>query len=199
MLIYDSFALSGNAQCLSDVEGCTERFMELPLVSKRAEQIGRKVAVNGPLNNEIRILRGFAFNCSTNITSLILGIDVREATGIRTRFPSVQLFRKLKNSNNMYSVVAESERTIYYSIYNVSTSGVFEYPLNPPISVQNGDSLAVSQPDENESIVVIHYIDNVQWGTVQFLFGTTSYTTPVNSSLNDQLVLVHPIITGIDL
>ncbi|XP_019855590.1 PREDICTED: uncharacterized protein LOC109584335 [Amphimedon queenslandica] len=189
------FFFTSNAQCLSDVEECTERFMELPLVSKRAGQIGTKVAVNGPLDNEIRILRGFPFNCPTNITSLILGIDVRVATGIRTRFPSVQLFRISNNSNNMYSVVAESERIIYYSTSNVSTSGVFEYPLDPPISVQNGDNLAISQPDENESIVVVHYIGNMPWVTVEFPFGTTSYTTPVNSSLNDQLVLVHPIIT----
>ena len=189
LLIYDSVAIKGNAQCFSNVEECTERFMELPLVSKRAEQIGRKEAVNGLLSNELRVFRDHLFNCSTNITSLILGIDVREATGNRTHFPSIQLFRL---NNGLYSLVTGSERIIYYSTSNVSTSGVFEYLLNPPISVQSSDILAVSQPHERESVVVVHYIDHVQWLTVQYQFGTTSFTM-ANLTINEQLVLVYPI------
>ena len=193
LLIYDSFAILGHAQCLSDVEGCTDRFMELPLVSKRAEQIGRKEALNGLLSDELRVFRDLHFNCSTNITSLILGIDVREATGNRTLFPSIQIFRR-NTSNNVYSLVAGSERTIYYSTSNVSTSEVFEYPLDPPISVQSEETLAVSQPDENESIVVVHYItgNNVNWNTIQYEIGTTSFDM-AGSQVNRQLVLVYPI------
>ena len=72
-------------------------------------------------------------------------------------------------------------------------SGVFKYPPNPPILVQSWDVLAASQPDERESIVVVHYIDHVQWLTVRYQFGTTFFTM-ANLTIQEQLVLVYPII-----
>ncbi|XP_019863916.1 PREDICTED: uncharacterized protein LOC109593132 [Amphimedon queenslandica] len=115
-------------------EQCTERFMELPLVTYRAQRIGMTVSQTFVGSNRLRVLQEYQFNCSsTNITSLILGIDIREATNSRNLYPSVQVFRP----NG--SLVTGSERAIYYSTSNVSTSGVFEYPLNPPIPVMSGD------------------------------------------------------------
>uniref|UniRef100_A0A1X7SX18 Uncharacterized protein n=1 Tax=Amphimedon queenslandica TaxID=400682 RepID=A0A1X7SX18_AMPQE len=120
--------------------------MDLSLVTYRAEHINTN-AVGNDLDNELRVLQEYQFNCSsTTITSLILGIDVRVATDTRNLYPSVQVFRP----NG--SLVTGSERTIYYSTTNVSTSGVFEYPLNPPIPVMSGDLLAVSQPPQGDSV-----------------------------------------------
>ena len=122
----------------------------------RAQQ-GNNQRLTTALNNELRVLQEYQFNCSsTNITSLVLGIDVRRATGSRTLFPSVQVFRPNGNGNN-YNLVTGSERTIYYSISNVSTSGVYEYSLNPPISVMDEDLLAVSQPSQQNSVVRVYY------------------------------------------
>ena len=125
--------------------------MDLSLVKYRAQQRNNQ-RLTTALDNELRVLQEYQFNCSsTNITSLILGIDVRRATGSRTLFPSVQVFR----SNG--DPVTGSERTIYYSTSNVSTSGVYEYPLNPPISVTDEDLLAVSQPSQQNSVVRVYY------------------------------------------
>ena len=121
---------------------CTEGFMELELVTYRAQQID--IGANGTtVNHTIRILEKYQFNCtSTNITSVILGIDVRRVTGSRYRFPSVQLWRPNPGSPGQYLVDTDSERFIYYSTSNISTNGVFEYPLNPPISVNSGDYIS---------------------------------------------------------
>ena len=172
---------------------CTERFMELELVTYRAQRIG--IGASGTtLSDTVRILEEYQFNCtSTNITSVILGIDVRTVvSGSRYRFPSIQIWRPNPGSPGQYLVDTDSERFIYYSTSNISTNGVFKYPLNPPISVNSGDLLAVSQPTEGESVVRVYYIDGINFQSRENSFGTTS--TGLSGTLHtDQLVLVYPI------
>ena len=179
--------------CTSEVEQCTERFLQLSLLVKKASQINSAPLNTRLLNNELRVLQEYQFNCSTNITSLILGIDVRIATGSRNLFPSVQVFRLNGSIVNQYDLMTGSERTIYYSTSNVSTSGAFEYPLNPPIPVMSGDLLAVSQPPDTDSIVGVHVINSSQLSIRQPL-GTTSFT--LEGTLSNELVLVYPITEG---
>ena len=171
-----------------DTEQCTERFMELPLVTYRAQRIGMNPSQTFVSSNTLRVLQEYQFNCSsTNITSLILGIDIRRATNRRTLFPSVQVFRP----NG--SLVTGSERTIYYSTSNVSTSGVFEYPLNPPIPVMSGDLLAVSQPLRRNSTVRIYYISGFSFNSSQDQPIGSSTVNLDNSPTTDQLILVYPV------
>ena len=169
---------------------CTERFMELELVTYRAQHIGIGASGTRLMSNKIRILEEYQFNCtSTNITSVILGIDVR--TG-RDKFPSIQLLRPNPGSPGQYLVDTDSERFIYYSTSNISTNGVFEYPLNPPISVNSGDLLAISQPSQWQSVVRVYYIDGINFQSREDSFGTTS--TDLSGTLHtDQLVLIYPI------
>ena len=172
---------------------CTERFMELELVTYRAQRIG--IEESGTrLSNKIRILEEYQFNCtSTNITSVILGIDVRTVvSGSRYRFPSIQIWRPDPGSPGQYLVDSDSERFIYYSTSNISTNGVFEYPLNPPISVNSGDLLAISQPRQMQSVVRVYYIDGINFRSRENSFGTSS-TGLSGTLLTDQLVLVYPI------
>ena len=171
--------------------------MSQSLVAYRAKNL-RNSAVGSSLTETVRVLQEYQFNCSSNITSLILGIDVRAGHRL---LPSVQVFRKIGDSNQ-YNLVTGSERAIYYSTSNVSTSGVFEYLLNPPIPVMSGDLLAVSQPSPAFSIVRIYYIDNVpgiRFSSSQYAliaFGTKNGISLNNSLITHQLILVYPV-TGI--
>ncbi|XP_019855602.1 PREDICTED: uncharacterized protein LOC109584343 [Amphimedon queenslandica] len=141
-------------------------------------------------SNTLRVLQEYQFNCSsTNITSLILGINIREATGSRNFYPSVQVFRP----NG--SLVTGSERTIYYSTSNVSTSGVFEYPLNPPIPVMSGDLIAVSQRGQASSAVRVYYISGITANSQEFSYGNT-YVDLNKSQITNQLILVYPVTDG---
>ena len=171
---------------------CTERFMELELVTYRAQRIG--IGASGTtLSDTVRILEEYQFNCtSTNITSVILGIDVRRVTGYRYRFPSIQIWKPIPGIPGQYLVDTDSERFIYYSASNISTNGIFEYPLNPPISVNSGYLLAISQPTDGESVVRVYYIDGINFQSRKDSFGTSS--TALSGTLHtDQLVLVYPI------
>ena len=176
--------LTGIAQ--GQGQECT-RLMDQSLVTYRAQNI-RTGAVGSYLTSTLRVLQEYQFNCSsTNITSLILGIDARAGY---TLFPSVQVFRP---SGDQYDLVTGSERTIYYSTSNVSTSGVFEYPLNPPIPVISGDLLAVSQPEQGHSVVRFYYISGVSFDSSQHAFGTRNNIDLSNTSITNQLFLVYPV------
>ena len=141
MCFYDMYYLVIKA------EQCTEGFMKLDRVKYSAQYIG----INLNLANQIRILEEYQFNCtSTNITSVILGSNVRKVAKSRTMYPRIQLWRPVSDSNSTYTVVPDSERVIYYSTSN-------KYPLNPPISVNSGDLLAISQPIGSDSVVRVYY------------------------------------------
>ena len=174
-------------------EQCTERFMELPLVEYRAQRIGKNLPQQYIRSNTLRVLQEYEFNCSsTNITSLILGINIRTATNSRTLFPSVQVFRPNGSIENQYDLVTGSERTIYYSTSNVSTSGEYEYPLNPPIPVMSGDLLAVSQPNRSKSAVRVFYINGNSFSSSQQSLGSSNINLK-NSPTTNQLILVYPV------
>ena len=158
----------------------------------RAQQGNQRLTTT--LSNELRVLQEYHFNCSsTNITRLILGIDVRRATGNRRLFPSVQVFRPNGNIVNQYDLVTGSERTIYYSTTNVSTSGVYEYSLNPPISVMDEDLLAVSQPSQQNSVVRVYYSNQISFSSsqpVNYGFTTVDLSSPL---ILDELILIYPV------
>ena len=172
---------------------CTERFMELGLLTFRAGQIGNN-GIGNHLSNKIRLLTEYQFNCSsTTITSVIVGGDLRRPNGMRQLFPSLQIWRHEGGNPNQHRLVPDSERTIYYSTNNVSTNGVFEYPLDPPIPVQNGDILAISQPPQGNSIFRVYYIQgDINFDSHQIDFGSTT-TDLSGSPSNSDLVLVYPI------
>ena len=146
------------------------------------------------LNNELRVLQEYQFNCSsTNITSLILCIDVRIATNSRTLFPSVQVFRPNGSIVDQYDLVTGSERTIYYSTSNVSTSGVYEYPLNPPIPVMSGDLLAVSQPRQRNSVVRVYYSNQTSFSSSQPVKYGVTIVNLSSLLVPDELILIYPV------
>ena len=163
----------------------------------RAQRIGMNQPENY-LSNTLRVLQEYQFNCSsTNINSLILGINIRTTrnewnSNSLTLFPSVQVFRPNGSIVNQYNLVTGSERTIYYSTSNVSTSGVYEYPLNPPISVMSGDLLAVSQPPQDRSAVRVYYIRGVSFRSSQQSIGSSNINLN-NSPVTNQLILVYPV------
>uniref|UniRef100_A0A1X7T7P9 Protein kinase domain-containing protein n=1 Tax=Amphimedon queenslandica TaxID=400682 RepID=A0A1X7T7P9_AMPQE len=175
--------------------------MELSLLNYTAERIGIDPTETymHASNNTLRVLQEYQFNCSSsNITSLILGIDIRRSNGNFTLFPGVWVFRPNGSGSNTYSLVTDSERTIYYSTSNVSTdTGGYQYPLNPPLPVLSGDLLAVSQPELMISVVRIYSmeLDDIKFVSSQNL-NIGSSTVNFNDSVDDQLILVYPVTDG---
>ena len=178
---------------------CTDNFMNLSLIEYNAHRIGSEgIDVTYISGDTLSVLKEYQFNCSsTNITSLILGINIRTTrnsfnSNNRTLFPSVQVFRPDGSSDNQYDLVTGSERTIYYSTSNVSTNGVYEYPLNPPIPVMSGDLLAVSQPLLSQSVIRIYFYNGISFASSQQSIGSTTINLD-NFLTNNQLILIYPV------
>ncbi|XP_019855627.1 PREDICTED: uncharacterized threonine-rich GPI-anchored glycoprotein PJ4664.02-like isoform X1 [Amphimedon queenslandica] len=180
-------------------QGCTEKFMELSQVTYRAQYTSAS-APGRTWDDKLRALQEYQFNCSsTNVTSLILGIDVRRATGSINLFPSVRVYRPNSNDPGKYDLVTGSERTIYYSTSNVSTSGVFEYPLNPPIPVMSGEVVAIVQPREEESVVRIYYIEGVSgisFSSSKEISIDSDEIDLGDTPITNELILVYPVTDG---
>ena len=173
----------------TSVDQCIDRIIDFSLLDYRARRIGIG-RIGTPLDEEIRILSDIQFTCSTTINSVILGIDVRPN---RDSFPSVQIWRPSGNSN--YAFVPGSERFIFYTPENVSTTGVYDYLLEPPLEVETGDLLAFFQPSQGDSSVRGYFIDPVSFNTHRI--GFDERTTDLSGSpINNNLVLVYPILTG---
>ena len=80
------------------IDSCSTGFMSLDVLEKRAEKIISSGIVNIlPLNyldREISLVPELKFNCSGNIASLLLGVDVRTVTEDRDEYPEVQVWRE---------------------------------------------------------------------------------------------------------
>uniref|UniRef100_A0A1X7VEK4 Uncharacterized protein n=1 Tax=Amphimedon queenslandica TaxID=400682 RepID=A0A1X7VEK4_AMPQE len=176
--------------------------MELSLLNYTAERIGIDPTETYMYagNNTLRVLQEYQFNCSSsNITSLILGINIRRSGRDRKLFPGVRVFRPNGSASKKYSLVTGSERSVYYSTSNVSTdTGGYEYPLNPPIPVMSGDLLAVSQPELANSVVRIYFTstEGIRFISSQNISIGSSSTVNFNDSVDDQLILVYPVTDG---
>ena len=173
---------------------CTERFMELSLLTHRAGQIPGGQILITYLDNEIRLLPDITFTCPTVITSLALGIDVRRETINCNQYPSVLLMQATYYQDYEDDDIYEhllTEQTIYYTPDNVSTNGVYNYPLDPPISVNVGDILGIRAPNDGASAVRIYYmlIDGLGYKTYAFTFKQRGENWGI---ISEHLILVYP-------
>ena len=159
--------------------------MELSLLTYRAGQIPDGERLRTHLDDEIRLLPDITFTCPTVITSLALGIDVRREKYDRNEYPSVLVVRLTATGYTLLT-----EQTIYYTPDNVSTNGVYNYPLDPPISVNVGDTLGIRAPGDDESIVRIYYVfeTGLDYET-KILIGGLNQPGSITS---EHLVLLYP-------
>ena len=134
------------------MSACTSGFMDMDVLMKRAERITNNNVKSKDLDSELRVVPDWNFNCSCNITSLLLGVDIR--TG-ETEYPEVQTWRR--NGNQFTRV---DSRMIVLSPGNFSVSGVFQYHLTTPLPVVAGDMIGVYQPNDGSSVVHIYYETN---------------------------------------
>ena len=168
--------------------------MDLSLLTHRAGQIRDSLPTlkESHLANELRLLVDIEFTCPTTITNILLGANVLTVINSRNQYPSILLVRE---TSNRYTV--QAEQTIYYTTENISTNGVYNYSLNPPMSVSELDIIAIQAPEDSRAAVTIHYTDA--------MYNTVSMDPDPNDNGRDdiiydnQLVLAYPIAGNIQL
>ena len=131
--------------------------MDYELLQHKAEQICNNNC-NGPLNNNrmgegMWILTSYSFTCFGNITSLLLGGDLRLD---EDNHPTISLWNRQEGST-VYNKVASSDRTLSLDPYNFSTSGPLLYHLSEPLQFESGQVLGLRHYD---GILRLYYIDN---------------------------------------
>ena len=175
----------------SAASACTSSFMDMDVLVKRAERITNNYVESRELDRELRVVPDWNFNCSGNITGLLLGVDIR--TG-ETEYPEVQTWRR--NGNQFTKV---DSRTIVLSPGNFSASGVFQSHLTTPLPVVAGDMIGVYQPNEGSSVVRIYYKTNDPDAPESYIVanqGQSPTTFSVSTPNPVQEYILLSVITG---
>ena len=123
--------------------------MNLNVIGKRAEQLIGSYASNEYLDDELRVVPDWNFNCSGNITSLLLGVEIIPD---EAEYPQIQIWRRTLNRYNLIS-----SRAITLPAGTFSSDGVIRYELSPPLSVAAGDVVGVKHPKKDKSAVQLFY------------------------------------------
>ena len=103
-----------------------------------------------------------SFSCSGSLIGLVLGVDVRTKTASRSLYPEVVLWRRLSDSDDdglVYEKVHNSQRMVKLTAANFSTTGAFDYLIDPPLEFHSSDVLGWDQPELVNSVVRIYAID----------------------------------------
>ena len=103
-----------------------------------------------------------SFSCSGTLTRLVLGVDVRTETASRSLYPEIALWRPASDSDDggrVYDKVHGTQRVMKLTAANFSTSGAFEYPIDPPLDFRSTYILGWDQPNFVESVVRMYAID----------------------------------------
>ena len=135
--------------------------MDYELLQHKAEQICNSDTCNGPLNNKLGrgmwIMTSYNFNCSGNITSLLLGGDLRLN---KYSNPTISLWSRQGEGSTIYNKVVGSERTLSLDPYNFSTSGPLLYHLSEPLQFESGQILGLFYYFFWKRTLRLYYIDD---------------------------------------
>ena len=156
--------------------------MDIDLLRTKAEQIPDTQGTysNNILDSDSRwLFPSLRFTCSTTITGIIIGVDVRTITNTRNSYPQLEIWSQILA--NIYQV-SSSIRTIQLQPDNFNTSGVYTYQFSQPLSVQMNNILGIYQPPHSESVVRVHYesSSNIAY-KLNSLTGTSTLVTVTNS------------------
>lgn len=178
---------------------CTSGFADMSLLVARATDVDMDERIERKLNQELQLLK--SFNCNGTINSLILGVDVRTMTRKRNLYPTVSLWRPINvDTPTEYAKVAGNEQNIVLGPANFSTTGVFDYPLDPPVQFQNGDMLGWFQPKESESVVRMYLVNQEGYTTKGQKISTTVPTVLDVNGMKEELsgtaLPIYPVIPG---
>ena len=132
--------------------------MDIDLLRAKTKQIPntRGTYSNNILDSNSRYLfPSLEFTCSTTITGIIIGVDVRTITNKRNNYPQLEIWSRF--NPNVYEQVSSSIQTIQLQPDNFTTSGVYTYQFSQPLSVETNNILGIYQPSHDESVVRVHY------------------------------------------
>lgn len=167
--------------------------MEFDVITKRAEKIPDGQESPNELKEGLRLIPGWNFTCSGNITSLLLGVEIEQEDDHVPQYPEVQIWRRA--SGDQYRLV--DSRMIVMSAGTYNPGGVLQHQLSPPLSVKSGDVIGVYQP--TDAVVELYYKSNDPEAPIAYETSgnpTVFYTS--NATILSQQYILLSVITGIN-
>lgn len=144
---------------------CTNKFMDYSLLKYKANQICEEDRCDGPLKGHHMgtkkwIMPSQTFTCSGIITGFSFGGDLRPDYSI---YPVITLWRANLDfeNNTYYEKVSGSECSIHHGIFDMSTTGPFQYNITDSLNhvhFESGDVLGLEH--YSNGAVRLYYIDS---------------------------------------
>ena len=171
--------------------------MDYELLQHKAEQICNSDTCNGPLNHNtlgggMWIMTSYSFSCSGNITSLLLGGDLRLD---EDNHPTISLWSRQGEGSTIYNKVVSSDRTLSLDPYNFSTSGPLLYHLSEPLQFESGQVLGLRHYG-NSGILRLYYINNSNQSMIYKLEDVNSNTinTQDNNDIDSSKTIIGQVL-----
>ena len=143
---------------------CTEGFMDLSLLERKASDIGNS-QTNGVWdladfqtgNAKKWFINNIFTSCNTaTLTGFFIGVDIRTEFDDRNEYPKIEIWKK-DGDKHYKKYSPETSVTINLSPENFTTSGLYQYILQTGILVKENDRLIVYQPAQVNSVVRFFY------------------------------------------
>ena len=137
-----------------EVSECTDGFASLFHID--SVEAGTKVETK---NKRQVLIPGINFTCNGTLTKCTW-IFAAEWKGNTNGYTELQIWRKTSTTDNVYTIVGATTIMV-----TESSSGLYEYPVDPPLAFLEGDVLGYFQPDDGRSQIVV-YVENSDAVTV---------------------------------
>ena len=138
----------------------TEGFMELSLLETKTgtNNNGQTTGLAESVQTRWIITEGnkrFS-GCSSTLTEVLVGVDIRIVTGNRTQYPRIEIWRE---TGAFYRDPVSVDLRL--SPHNFTTNGLYHYTLPTPLTIERTDReyrLGVYQPPDDRSVVRFHKV-----------------------------------------
>ena len=143
-------------------ESCTEGFMDYSLLRGTAANPSGSLRNNRLTDNNLATIwiiieDDIMFTCSTVVTEILIGVDIRTVNVDRNLYPKFEVWSPTNNMMTEYTRVMSIE--IRLTPDNFTTNGQYRFTLPTPLNVSSGYRIGVYQPPDDRSVVRFHYID----------------------------------------
>ena len=187
---------------ITGLSECTSGFMERDLLERRASKIssGQQGAQspNSLADNQLLVIPGMNFTCSGNITSLLLGVEIRDSNSLQADHLSFDIWRPVVENGQVtgYNWIRSSSIRIILQAGDFSSDGVIKYniPMQNNVSFQNGDVIGVYQGPESRGR--LYYASDIIVPTGYVHSGLPSSIKVTGSQLFNGFLLLYPVINS---
>ena len=182
----------------------TEGFMELSLLETKTgtNNNGQTTGLAESVATRWIITEGdkqFSADCSSTLTEVLVGVDIRTVTGNRNQYPRIEIWRETGAFYRGPTISSE----LVLSPHNFTTDGLYRITLSTSLDISEltgsgtrGYRLGVYQPPDDTSVVRFYKVNgNGQIGRVVDINDVVVDKNPADGeiALQTSSILIYPI------